>query len=225
MNYSNLLKSLLNEARSGIQFKRLNNVCKVLAIIGLIPLIISTFISVCVYAVMNFIYKGVIAPINYLHDLVKKEGNEVKHGTQVVVYVISFPLIFFSHVCYSLFSLGFYFMWFVLMINVYLLTLCGVKWQPIISEATFEERKWEVKPSNALANTWVIVLIISYCLIVLSMFIPLIYGLIIDFAFFFDYAPDIIVLLSPTVFVWVVMVMLLIVNPLLFRKKEIKTDK
>ena len=147
-----------------------------------------------------------------------------------MVYLICFPLIFFAHVCYSLFSLGFYFVWFVLMVNIYLVTLGGVKWQPYIMEAKFdEERTWNVKPSNKAANAFVIILFIvlvaSLCCtgtsFIFEALLVKVAGSTYEFVLFMlSFFASV-----GLIFYYAYLALVLIVNPLLFRKKEIKTDK
>lgn len=211
MNYGLLVKGLLNEARSGIQFNRMNKAARAFAVIGLIPLIVSTFFAVCGFYVLVFIYKGLSSPIDFLHKLVKKEGQEVKHGTQVVIYWCCFPLIFIAYVFYSFFSVFFYFAWFGLMLNVYLVTLGGVKWQPFLTDASYDEvRSWAIRPSNTAANAWAIIVFVLDCLAAI-LFLA---GLATDIG-----------MGAFGVFMAFIMIMILIVNPLTFKKSEVELDE
>ena len=52
----------------------------------------------------------------------------------------------------------FYFQWFGLMLNVYLVTLGGVKWQPFLLEAKYDEEvEWDLKPSDNHVKVYVLV--------------------------------------------------------------------
>ena len=150
MDYGYLVENLLNEAKRGIQYQSMNKICKILLIIGFIPLIISTVLSVCGYYVLLFFYKGFSAPLEYLHQLVKKEGQEVKHATQFAIYWIAFPFIFVLYVFQAMAAVMFYFAWFGLMVNVYLVTLGGVKWQPFLMDVKFDDEvsEYDLEPGD-----------------------------------------------------------------------------
>ena len=75
MNYFEQLKGLIAEAKQGIQFKRISKTFNILLIIGLIPQIIATFLSVAIYSITLFVYKAISCPLEYIHSFVKKEGS------------------------------------------------------------------------------------------------------------------------------------------------------
>ena len=49
------------------------------------------------------------------------------------------PFIFFQHVILAFNSFMFFFQWFGLMLQAYIMTLGKIKWQPVIFEAKFDE--------------------------------------------------------------------------------------
>ena len=167
MNYHIQIKGLIAEAKKGLQYQRVSGAAKFFLILGMIPLIVSAFLQVCTFYVTLFFYKGFIAPLEYLHKVVKNEGQETKHATQFAIYWISWPFIFFLHVFQSLMAMTFYFQWFVLMLNVYLVTLGGVRWQPFLLDADYssEEVYVPVKQSDSGVKSFVVVLAIFDALV------------------------------------------------------------
>ena len=161
MDYSLLVKGLFKEAKQLVQFKKLTTCKKVFAIIALVPLIVSTFCSYITYYVTLFLYKGIVSPLDFLHKIVRSEGQEVKHATQAVIYWISWPVIFSLYLLNSFFTILFYFNWFVLMLNTYLVTLCGVRWQPFVTDATYEDVELESKNTDAQVNIFILITIVG----------------------------------------------------------------
>lgn len=166
MDYSLLVKGLRNEAKKNVQFKKLTPTKRVLAIIALIPLIVSTFFSFISYYVTLFFYKGIISPLDFLHKLVRTEGQEVKHATQAIIYWIAFPFIFFFYALNSLYAVMFYFSWFGLMLNTYLVTLGGVRWQPFMTDAKYEEVELVSKNTDEEVNKFAQIIFIFAALVV-----------------------------------------------------------
>ena len=161
MDYGYLIKALKDEARQNIQFSRMNKGPRILARLITLPWLVAVMVAVLQYYVALFFYKACLTPVQHLHNIMRKEGEVVKHGTQVVVYLIAFPVIFELYILLSLTTVYFYFQWFVIMVYMYFATLGGVKWQPFITEATFEERAWVLKPSDKAANRWSIICLLA----------------------------------------------------------------
>lgn len=179
---------------------------KVLLIIGLIPLILSTFASVVSYYVLLFFYKGFAAPLEFLHKLVKEEAKDVKHATQFAIYWLAFPFIFFLYVLQSFAAFLFYFQWFGVMVNMYLVTLGGVKFQPFVMDVNYEEEpQWSLTPGRTGVTVFTVLLIFFDALIAL--------GILVTEEELSGFG------------VIGVLVMLLIVNPLLFKKTPLVVEE
>ena len=161
MDYGYLIRALKDEARQNIQFSRMNKFPRFLARLITLPWLLAVMCAVLNYYVTLFFYKACLTPIQHLHNIMRKEGEVVKHGTQVVIYWIAFPIIFDLYILLSLATVAFYFQWFQVMVCMYFATLGGVKWQPFITDATFEERSWVLKPSDKAANLWGIICLLG----------------------------------------------------------------
>ncbi len=149
MEYGLKLNNLLKEAKQGIQYKDMGKACKLFTKLGMFPVYLITLIYIGCFYMLNFIYKGIQAPIKFLHEIVTKERTEVKHATQAVIYFLAFPTIFLCYCIISILTLTFYFNWFVVMSLVYISSLGGVRWQPYLTDATFDkELEYETKPGK-----------------------------------------------------------------------------
>lgn len=209
MNYNLLVKGLFAEAKRGLQFKDISLPYKILLIIGLSPLIVLTFSCALSFYVLLFFYRGLSSPLEYLHQIVKNEGQEVRHATQFIIYWIAFPFIFLLYIIQAFFTVVFYFMWFELMLYTYLVTLGGVKWQPFLMDANYEEENsiYELRPSIVNMKSFIILLTASYGYLILG-------AILIN--------KTSIVLLIGLVGV---LLLLFIINPILFKIKAIESEE
>ena len=141
MDYLKLLNSLKNEffAAGKAKYESLNIVVRLLLTIIFIPLRISFFFGRLFYWFTWFFFKALAAPVDYLQNWLEKQKDGIHHATQAVLYFICLPVIFGQQVLLAFNSFAFFFQWFGLMLNAYIMTLGAVKWQPVISEAKFDE--------------------------------------------------------------------------------------
>ena len=139
MSYTKLISNLYHEAISFKNYKKLSMPFKVFAAILLIPMFIAAALSMIFYTVMAFFYKAGATSVNYLEKWVKEKTSDVRHATEAVIYWITTPTIFFFHVILSIFSLFFFLAWFTTQVYTYLATLGGIRWQPFIMEASYDE--------------------------------------------------------------------------------------
>ena len=204
MDFRANMRGLLAEAKKGIQYKNMGKICKFFTIIGMLPIYLITFLCIAYYYVIYFFYNIFHTPTKYLHDIITKEKDVVKHGTQVVIYLVAFPTIFFSYCLLCVMSITFCISWFITLIFVYLSTLGGVRWQPYCMEVTYDkEYEYDVKPKKLGRNLFATILIVS----------------LIGFCFIPWYYPYTIT----KIFAVILLASWFIINPLLFRK-TLKTD-
>ena len=154
MDYGKLMKQLTTEMKKSVQYANIPKPYKLFAILAMIPLIVSFVLGKVGYQISIFFYKMVSAPAEHLHQWLRKQKDEVQHATQAVMYFICLPVIFSLQVTLSFCAISFFFQWFFLMLQGYLLTLGGIHWQPYINEATFEpdETEYEHKPEALAAS-------------------------------------------------------------------------
>ena len=154
MDYAKLLRQLTTEMKTGVQYARIPKPFRIFAIIAMIPLIVAFVLTMVGYWIAIFFYKLISSPAEYLHQWLRNQKDEVHHATQAVMYFLCLPFIFGLQVGLAFNAISFFFQWFFLMIQGYLLTLGGIRWQPFITEAKFdeEEPEYELKPEATAAS-------------------------------------------------------------------------
>ncbi len=211
MHYTTLMKGLLTQMKQGVQYKRMPTAVKVLAIIAMAPWVATFEIFGFIYRICLFVYKALAAPASHLHQWMKEQKDEIKHATQAVLYAVCLPFIFFLQIVLSLFSIVFYLVWFVYMLNGYILSFGGIKWQPSIADASYENADVSGDYKPGFVGTTVYVSM-TFGFLVLA----LLFGLI------FTVAPFVETLALVLVFGGAYAVMVWIVNPIMFRKVKVQ---
>lgn len=92
---------LMKEAFLFKKYKAMHPVLAILCGILMLPLVLISFIMAGIYFVLSFFFTIEIAPIKFLHGLVSKEGEGVKHATQFAIYWIAWPVVFFLYLLAS----------------------------------------------------------------------------------------------------------------------------
>ena len=165
MNYQNLVKKLIAEARGAIQYKKLEQPWLVLTIVAMLPIMAVCCLLIGFYYALLFLYNAMLSPVSYLESWLDERKEGIMHATQAVLYFVALPFIFFCRVILSIISFFFYFLWFELMVFTYLATLGGVRWQPFINTATFDkEYSWKLAPGETGRRVYTIA---SFSLLVL----------------------------------------------------------
>ena len=152
MNYSALLRSLLNEAFEQKQYQLLTPAVRFLAFLGILPFFLVSFFCVVAFEVYTFSFKIFSASVNYLEEWLKEARRDVQHATEAVLYYVTIPFIFLMHVFLSFFAGAFFLMWFFLQCALYITTLGGIRWQPYINDATFKKEDDFVMTSSVTAS-------------------------------------------------------------------------
>lgn len=208
MNYQQQIKNLLAEAREGLRYNEMSTGTRVLTIIAMLPIYALACISIAFYYVTLFLYNALLSPVSYLESWLEDRQDKVQHATQAVLYFICIPFIFFNRVLMSFMSFSFYFQWFGLQIVIYLATLGGIKWQPSINETSFEDCYYELKPGEAGTMVFTILAFGSFALYLL-LFLIVNVGEVFELSTFCNLIG------------YLYSIMIFIVNPIVFRKKEI----
>lgn len=149
MDYSALVKQLTLEMKKGVQYKRMDKPFRILTVIAMIPLIVAFVLSKLGFWFTLFFYKMLSSPADALHKWLRDQKDDVQHATQAVIYLVCLPAIFGLQLLLAACSFTFFVQWFVLMIEGYLLSLGGIKWQPFVTEASFgEDAAVDYKPGK-----------------------------------------------------------------------------
>ena len=175
MDYQKLIGSLLAEAKKGVQYKRLNLLLKIFAIVCMIPFYVFAFFGVVGYYVALFFYNALLSPCSYLESWEKERTKDMHPAPKAVVLFCTTSFIFFLRILIAFFSFFFYFQWFNLQITFYISTFGGIKFQPWINTATFEEETtWKLSPEEKTAkNFFIPTLIFEFAPIVFWIFISI----------------------------------------------------
>ena len=214
MNYNQQIKNLLAEARAGIRYANMERWEKILTIIAMIPIYAVTCVLIATYYISLFFYNALICPTEYLEGWLGENNAKVRHATEAVLYLICIPFIFANRVLMSVMSFSFYFQWFLLQTALYLSTLGGTKWQPSINLATFKKRCYKLRPGEA--GTMV------YTILTFGLFA---FYLLLFLAYTIDGSTSWELYRFLVAIGWMYTAMAVIINPILFSKREIILEK
>jgi hypothetical protein len=143
MDYLKLLSNLKKEWKEAgkTRYESLHIALRIIFTIIFIPLRVGFFFSRIFYWLTWFFFKAISAPVDYLQNWLNTQKEGVQHATQAVLYFVCIPTIFMQQVTLAFNAFSFFFQWFGLMIQAYILTLGAVRWQPVISNATFDDEE------------------------------------------------------------------------------------
>ena len=140
MDYLQLIKNLKKEflAAGREKYTSMPKVVSIIITIIMIPLRVGFFFGRLGYWLTWFFFKAIAAPVDYLQNWLEKQKESLGDISKAVLLLVCMPTIFMQQVILAFNSFAFFFQWFGLMIQAYILTLGGVRWQPVISEAKFD---------------------------------------------------------------------------------------
>lgn len=163
MNYSKLFKDFKNELFQAIQYKRLTTGYRIMAAIATFPFWAMYCTLLCVKYVYLFMYNCLASSNDYLEIWVKETKQGVQHATEAVIYLVAMPFIFFIRCILSFFSIIFYMLWFSAMIAGYICSLGGIKWQPFISQAKYDDNvTYKATTDINVANKTIIATFVAF---------------------------------------------------------------
>lgn len=141
MDYLKLLKGLKNEwlTKGREKYQSINIVGRILLTLFFLPMRISFFFARLGYWFTWFFYRAMSAPVDYLEAWINKEKEGLGQAPAAVLYWVAMPFIFMQKVFLAFNAFAFFFQWFGLMLTAFIMTLGAVRWQPVISDATFDE--------------------------------------------------------------------------------------
>ena len=136
MNYDVKIKNMILELLKFKQYKRMNLVFKILVAILEIPFIIILLLSVGLFYLSYALFRLISEPIDFIKNMIKEEGKEVKHASQFIIYFFGFPIVLLGTVFVSI--LTFFIFSFFLLSSVCgdVVSLHGFKFQPFISQVS-----------------------------------------------------------------------------------------
>lgn len=121
------MATLLKEAFKFKKYRAMHPVLAVFTGIFMLPLVVISFVVTAVLAILCFAFAVLSAPVKYVHGIVNNEGKEVKHATQAIVYLISWPVILGLYLAMTLLILLILPVYAILSILLYAWSLGGFK--------------------------------------------------------------------------------------------------
>ena len=141
MDYLKLLRGLKKEfiEAGKAKYEGLFIVWRLLLTLIFIPMRVGFFFARLGYWFTWFFFKCLATPVEYLQKWLDKQQDGIHPAAQAVLYFCCIPTIFAQQVLLAFCAFSFFFQWFGLMLSAYIMTLGAVRWQPVISDATFDE--------------------------------------------------------------------------------------
>lgn len=126
---------LFKEAFKFKKYKAMPLALAILVGIFQIPAALVSFVVAAFIYVLDFIIKLIAYPFQQLHGVVRREKDEVKGGAQVIIYLVSWPSIFFFYalLIFATFILNIAYI--LLALNTYLWSLGGFRFHLLIANA------------------------------------------------------------------------------------------
>lgn len=134
VNFMERANVVLKEALKLKKYKAMPKALAILVGIFMLPLIVASFVFAGLVFVSGYLYSVVSQPVQSLHNLLKEEGQNVKHGTQVVVYFLSWGMVFGAYAALSFLLISLTVQYTVFAILTYLWTLGGFKFHAFATE-------------------------------------------------------------------------------------------
>lgn len=105
-DYIQETSKLFKEAFAFKKYKSMNGVFAVFCGIFVLPFVlISLFLATTLY-VLGFVFNAITIPVKELYELLHKEGTEIKHATQFIIYWITWPIIVVFHLINAVISIS-----------------------------------------------------------------------------------------------------------------------
>lgn len=134
IDYLNKTSVLLKEAFSFKKYKAMHPAFAIAVGIIMIPFVLFSLFVTVFLALLSFTFKTLKTPIDFMHSLMREEGQNVKHATQFIIYLVSWPLIFFLYAISSFLILQITLAYALLSLTAYIWTLGGFKRHLFVSD-------------------------------------------------------------------------------------------
>ena len=135
MNYDVKMKNMILELLKFKQYKRMHLAFKILVVILELPFILLLLLSVGSFYLTYALFRAISEPIDYINNLIKEEGKEVKHASQFIIYFFGFPVVLIGTIFTSVLTFFIFFEFLLSSIYGEVVSLHGFKFQPFISKA------------------------------------------------------------------------------------------
>lgn len=134
INFVDKATAVLKEAIKLKKYKAMPLVLAIFVGIFMIPVAIASAACAALVYVLGYLFSVVSLPVQSLHKLLHDEGQQVKHGTQLVVYLLSWGFIFTTYATLTFFLVTLTVLYSLFSIFTYLWTLGGFKFHLFTKE-------------------------------------------------------------------------------------------
>ncbi len=138
MNYSLPIKQYLPQKNDFYKYKEFVLSSCIFLIILLSPVYLALILAFTAYCILFFLFNVLSSSTNYLEAWVKKSKENVGPAAEAIIFLITTPFIFYTHIVLSIFSVIFYLVGFVLQCLSYAATLGATKWRFKMSSSPFD---------------------------------------------------------------------------------------
>ena len=98
VDYSVSVTNLFRELFKFKKYKSMPLVWAILVGIFMLPFTIISFLSAAFIYLLHFFIKIIMIPTDFLHGVLRDEKSNVSSAAQVVVYLVSWPIVFFGRI-------------------------------------------------------------------------------------------------------------------------------
>ena len=186
VNFLEFPKKLMKECFSFKKYKAMNAFLAVLCGICMLPFVAIFFVIYALYFVQAFFCQLWMSIVKAFHNLVRVEGEVVKHGTQVIIYYFSWPLVLVAYIFVLFDYIFMVFFGILAQLFARIWTLCGVEWN-LLPTDEYKEKEVEGKIKPALP----IILVVLFIVILVG--VPFLYNYIEYFLYVTDNPVDMVV--------------------------------
>lgn len=134
VNFMDRASVVLKEATQLKKYKAMPRLLAILVGIFMLPLAVAGYFFAGLVYVFGYLYAVSYQPVKNLHALLKEEGQNVKHGTQVVIYFLSWSGVFSAYVLLTSLMVSLTIMYTIFAILTYIWTLGGFKFHVFAAE-------------------------------------------------------------------------------------------
>lgn len=134
VNFMERATVVLKEALQLKKYKAMPMALAIVVGIFMLPLVLVSFICAVLVYVSGYLYAVISHPVQGLHNLLREEGQNVKHGTQVVVYFLSWAAVFSAYTMLAMLLIFLTVQYTLFSIFTYLWSLGGFKFHAFAAE-------------------------------------------------------------------------------------------
>lgn len=166
VNFMERTTVVLKEAFLLKKYKAMPLALAILVGIFMLPVILASSVCALFVYVLGYLFSVVSLPVQNLYKILHQEGQSVKHGTQVVIYLVSWSMVFFGYAALSVFMITLTILYSLFSILTYLWTLGGFRFHVFAKD---EDISVQVDSNYHVAIPAIFVCVMGILLLVVPM--------------------------------------------------------